>query len=363
MRQRSSPFRRAQYGRLMPDPAVVAFLAECAIACVLALLLVAVAPVVDAAEAGSQGAALERAANAVVGIEVRAAREARSIETLGRLRSGSGVVIGPDDLVLTIGYLVLEADEVAVVLDSGKRLPARAVAYDLASGFGLVQPLVPLGIMPAPLAAPTAARAVPGTNEPLLMVSGGDEGLLSLARLAARRPFSGYWEYHIEDALFTAPARSDHSGAGLFNVDGELIGIGSLLMASTPSESRPGPGNMFVPVQLLAPILDELRARGSSSASHRAWLGLNCSEQKEGLQVLRVSRDSPAESAGMVAGDLIVAIDGQPVHGLEFFYKALWSGGNAEREVRLEVRRGGQNHEVLVRSVDRMGTLRRAPGI
>ncbi|WP_130433687.1 S1C family serine protease [Rivibacter subsaxonicus] len=343
----------------MPDSAVAAFLVECAIACVLALLLVTAAP---AAEAGPQGAALERAANAVVGIEVRAAREARSIETLGRLRSGSGVVIGPDDLVLTIGYLVLEADEVAVVLDSGKRLPARAVAYDLASGFGLVQPLVPLGIAPVPLVAPTAVRAMPGADEPLLMVSGGDEGLLSVARLAARRPFSGYWEYHIEDALFTAPARTDHSGAGLFNVDGELIGIGSLLVASTASESRPGPGNMFVPVQLLAPILDEMRARGSSSASRRAWLGLNCSEQEEGLRVLRVSRDGPAESAGVAAGDLILAIDGQPVRGLESFYKALWSGG-VEREVRLELRRNGEGREVLVRSVDRMGMLRRAPGI
>ena len=150
--------------------------------------------------------------------------DARSNATLGRLRQGSGVVIGPDELVLTIGYLVLEADQVQLVLDDERSVPARVVGYDLATGFGLLQPLAPLRIMPAPLGG---SRAV-STDEPLLVASGGDSGQLSMARLVSRRSFAGYWEYRIDDALFTAPPRTDHSGAGLFNSRGELVGIGSL---------------------------------------------------------------------------------------------------------------------------------------
>ena len=159
--------------------------------------------------------ALARANAAVVGLQVVAVEDARSIATLGKERQGSGVLIGDDGMVLTIGYLILEADQVELVAGDGRRIPARVVAYDLASGFGLVQALAPLGIAPAPLGVSAAVAS----DEPLLFASGGDERDLTLARMVSRRPFSGYWEYHIEGALFTAPVRTDHSGAGLFNAE------------------------------------------------------------------------------------------------------------------------------------------------
>ncbi|MGA0610012.1 S1C family serine protease [Caldimonas sp. KR1-144] len=310
-------------------------------------------------EPSRQAQALRQASDAVIGLDVTVADGARSIETLGRQRSGSGVVIGPDELVLTIGYLILEADDVQIALDSGKRVPARVIAYDLASGFGLVQPLVPLGIVPAPLAPPGADTPA---GEPLMVVSGGDEGALSIARLASRRAFSGYWEYHIEGALFTAPARTDHSGAGLFNAQGELLGIGSLLVMDAMGDGERSPGNMFVPAALLPPILAELRQHGSSQASHRAWLGLNCVEQQGSVRIVRISRDSPAEHADMRVGDVIKSIDGRPVASLEAFYKTLWAG-SAERDVQLALQRDGRERQVVVRSVDRMQTLARAKGI
>ena len=143
-------------------------------------------------------------------------------------------------------------------------MPARVVAYDLASGFGLVQALAPLGIEPAPL----GVSAKIASDEPLLFASGGDERDLSLARMVSRRPFSGYWEYHIEDALFTAPARTDHSGAGLFNADGELVGVGSLIVGNAAGGDGPAMrGNMFVPVDLLKPILAEMRPREARAAA------------------------------------------------------------------------------------------------
>jgi S1-C subfamily serine protease len=313
--------------------------------------------------------ALQRASDATVGLLARAVPGARSARTLGTQRTGSGVVIGPDGLVLTIGYLILEAEDIMLELDDGRHIPARAVGYDQATGFGLVQALAPIGIEPVPLGSSESMSQA----EPLLIVSGGragQAGILSQARLAHQRAFSGTWEYHIRNALFTAPARPDHSGAGLFNRQGELVGIGSLLVSDvapdgqTSSRETRTPGNMFVPVDLLKPVLGELRASGNTRASKRAWLGLNCQERNGQLVVLRVSGDGPAELAGVRGGDVITALDGGEVHDLPTFYRRLWGEGPAEREVRLQITRPGEaSRQVLLRSVDRATTLLRADGI
>ena len=314
-----------------------------------------------------QSRALSRASDAVVGIRATAVDGARSASTLGQEREGSGVVITADGLVLTIGYLVLEAEAVEIRPDDGRQIPARVVAYDVATGFGLVQALAPLRIEPAPLGTSSAASR----EEPLMVASGGNDGTVSVARLLSRRAFSGYWEYHIDDALFTAPARRDHSGAGLFNGRGELLGIGSLFVAdpggpdtpAAPAGPARGPGNMFVPVDLLKPILTELRERGASHASTRAWLGLNCVERGGEVRVMRVNDDSPADVAGLQQGDRILRIDGAAVAGLAQLYQALWAGGAPERAVTLEILREGRPQTVIVQTVDRAKTLRRAEGV
>ena len=296
----------------------------------------------------------------VVGVQVIAVEDARSIATLGKERQGSGVLIGDDGLVLTIGYLILEADRVDLVLDDRRVVPARVVAYDLASGFGLVQALAPVKLPPAKLGdSDTVSR-----NEPLLIASGGTGGDVSLARMVSRRPYSGYWEYHIDGALFTAPVRTDHSGAALFNAEGELLGIGSLVLAEAMGSGQGRmPGNMFVPVNLLKPILGELRTRGASKGSQRAWLGVNCVEHEGSVRVLRVTPDSPGEAAGLLPGDRILRIDGTDVADLESFYKALWRNEVAERDVQLEIRRAGVDRTIEVHTQDRMKTLSKPQGI
>lgn len=306
------------------------------------------------AAAAEPADAVRRALRATVGVSARAVDGAGSAATLGRDRRGSGVVIDAEGRVLTIGYLILEADQLELQVDGGRRYPARVLAYDVATGFGLVQPLVPMGVAPAPLAdAPASAE------EPLLVVSGGDDGAWSPAQLLARRDFAGYWEYHIEGALFTAPARPDHSGAGLFNARGELLGIGSLLLA----DAGGGPGNMFVPVSLLRPILAELLADGRSRASARPWLGLNCVEQGEAVHVVRVTADSPAAQGGVRVGDRILRIDGAEVRELATLWKRLWAGATPEREVALDIQRDGGERRLLLRSVDRASQLRRPAGV
>jgi len=326
----------------------------------LALPLGAIA---QGSELEAQSRALERASQAVVGVQALALEGARSNATLGRVRLGSGVVIGPEGLVLTIGYLVLEADQVQLVLDDDRSVPARVVGYDLATGFGLLQPLAPLRIAPAPLGGSHAVTP----DEALLVASGGDSGQLSMARLVSRRSFAGYWEYRIDGALFTEPPRTDHSGAGLFNSRGELVGIGSLVVAETRvdagAEGARRPGNMFVPTDLLRPILTELRTRGTSSASRRAWLGVNCIEQAGMLHVVRIAGDSPAESAGLRVGDRILAIDGSKVNTLDALWTRLWSGGPPERDVILDIERDGMRQDVGVRSIDRTQALKRPAGV
>jgi len=178
------------------------------------------------------------------------------------------------------------------------------------------------------------------------------------------RAFSGYWEYHIDAALSTAPARTDHSGAGLFTAEGELVGVGSLLVGNAAGTGSPSiRGNMFVPIDLLKPILGELRARGSARNSTRAWLGVNCVEIGGAVHVVRLSPDSPSEAAGLQRGDVIVAVDGVPVTDLTNFYQALWRGDGADRDVVLEIKRGDDTLKTTVHAIDRMRTLSRPKGV
>lgn len=308
----------------------------------------------------AQSRALMRASDAVLGLRAQAVDGARSVRTLGAERQGSGVVIAGDGLVLTIGYLILEAESVELVTDDDRHIPARVIGYDQATGFGLVQALSPLALEPVPLGSSAALQV----DDPLVMVSGGADGSVGPARLASRRGFSGYWEYHVDGALFTAPARNDHSGAGLFNLQGELLGIGSLVVndAFGPDAVRL-PGNMFVPVDLLKPILAELRERGSTRASARAWIGVNCMETNGQIRIVRVADDSPADVAGLLPGDRILRIDGAAVATLEALWKRLWAGNRAERAVELEIEREGKRETVTVQAVDRAYTLQRAQGI
>lgn len=304
--------------------------------------------------------ALTRANAAVVGVEVIASEGARSAETLGKRRSGSGVVIGPNGLILTIGYLMLEAETIQVVTHENKTIPATAVAYDVATGFGLVRPLLPLrGISPVPLG--NNQQLDPG--EPLMAATGGEDAEVSLTQLVSKRAFSGYWEYHIEGALFTSPPIGNHSGAPLFNRRGELLGIGSLFVGDARGEPPRMPGNMFVPVDLLKPILAEMQKTGSSAQSRRPWLGLTSTEQEGRVQVVRVAKDSPAQAGGVRPGDVIVAIDGQPVVTLEEFYKRLWSHSQPDDEIRLTVLQGADTRELTVKGVDRMSTMVKPAGI
>ena len=304
--------------------------------------------------------ALVAATNAVVGVKVKALPNARSNDTLGEERNGSGILIREDGLILTIGYLIMEADQVEIVDSSGTTVPASIVAYDHATGFGLVKALAKLA--PKPIRMGSSAPV--GQMDRLMIVTGGEEQTISIATVVSRRQYAGYWEYLIDGAIFTAPARMDHSGAALINKDGELVGVGSLFVmdALTPGERLPG--NMFVPVDLLKPVLDEMVRTGGQKAARRPWLGVNSLEEDGRVKVMHVNEESPADKAGVMPGDIILSVDGESVDTLEKFYEKLWRpGAKPGNEVHLTLLHGVGLKEVTVRSIDRRDFMRTKPTV
>jgi serine protease Do len=350
-----------------PHPFIRSFLQIVLLACVAlaafpveagALHSTAAHPVAPAPDLQYQR--LIDATNAVVGVKVKALPNARSNEALGAERQGSGVLIGNDGLVLTIAYLITEADQVEVTDSDGSTIPARVVAYDHATGFGLVRPLARL--TPKPIRVGSSSPI--SKQDRVMIVTGGAEQTISIASVVSRRKFAGYWEYLIDGAIFTSPPRLDHSGAALINKDGELVGVGSLFVmdANTPGERLPG--NMFVPIDLLKPVLDEMVRTGAQPGiARRPWLGVNSLEEDGRVKVMQVNEESPADKAGIVAGDIILSVNGESVESLEKFYGTLWSGGQPGNDVRLTVLHGPTLREVTVRSIDRQEFMRRKPGI
>jgi serine protease Do len=313
------------------------------------LLAVALtAPAQQRAPAGGPGDPEETLA-AIVRVKSRIVPGARSAATLGMQREGSGVLVR-EGYVATIGYLVIEADAVEVTALDGKTVPATVAGYDHASGFGLLKLLAPLPGKPLALGDAEALAE----REPAMIARFGGRDGVSVAFVVSRRPFSGSWEYQLDSAIFTYPAVPDWSGAALINVRGELVGIGSLVVNDAVGQGTASPGNMFVPVNLLRPILDDLIASGRRPGPVRPWLGMNVEELRGRLFVMRVSPEGPAERAGLRSGDIVVGVGGEDVSSLAELYARIWNRGAAGVEVPLRVLQGTQVQEITVRSIDRL---------
>ena len=309
------------------------------------------APAVDASASANVDA--QKLFGAIVKVSARSVPDARTADSLGKEREGSGVVIGNDGLVLTIGYLIVEADDVKITDSKGRVLPARVVGYDHASGFGLVRALVPLDATPVPFgdSAKTTER------EPVLIASAGGDGT-AFAWIVSKRPFTGNWEYKLDYALFTSPPTSNWSGAALIDRDGKLLGIGSLIVREATEGDTKLPGNLFVPIDLLKPILGDLVARGRRAGPARPWLGVAADELQGHLFVTRVSPDGPADRAGVTVGDIILGVGSDAVRTQAEFYDRVWAERRAGDDVPLKVLHGVDVKDIKVRSIDRVEYFR-----
>lgn len=292
--------------------------------------------------------------SSVVALRARVPHDAFTAGVLGTEREGSGVVINTDGLVLTIGYLITEADEVWLTRHDGRVVPAHPLAYDQDTGFGLVKALGRLDLPAMPL----GSSAEVGVGDRITFADGA--GRFVEGAIVARQQFAGYWEYLLEEAIFTAPAHPSWGGAAVVGEDGRLIGIGSLRLEMMENGETSGI-NMSVPIDLLKPILDDLVRRGRAPASPRPWLGAYSAERNGTVVVLSVAEGGPAEEAGLRQGDVIAELRDKEVHGLADFYRTLWSSGPAGIEVPLRVVRDGRENWVRIRSADRDALLRHGP--
>jgi S1-C subfamily serine protease len=297
---------------------------------------------------------LAAALDAVVMLRSEIPEDAFTAPILGTERIGNGVVIREDGLVLTIGYLATEAETIWLTTNDRAAVPGHPLAYDQATGFGLVQPLGRLGV---PVLKRGSAAACAVGDDVFVIGRGGRTHALK-AKVIAKREFAGYWEYVLDEAIFTAPAHPEWAGAALLGEDGRLLGIGSLLVQESV-DGQTVQGNMMVPIDLLGPILPDLLTYGRVNRPPRAWLGMYTTEANGQLVVAGLAGGGPAERAGVRQGDVVLEVAGDRVSGLADLFRRVWHMGPAGTEVPLTLAREQAPVRVRVRSADRNDFLKK----
>jgi len=297
---------------------------------------------------------LERARRGLVTLRCQVPEDALTAQALGTERAGNGVVIEPGGLVLTIGYLINEAEQIWITDHAGRVVPGTVAGYDQRTGFGLVQALGKLDLPPIPLGDSTELAPA----DRVVMAGAGDKDQMINALITARREFAGYWEYVIDDAVFTAPAHPNWGGAGMLDEEGRLCGIGSLLVQQVTQSGDSIAGNMVVPIELLKPILEDLKRFGRARRPGHPWMGMMVQESNEGLIVGGVYTGCPADSADVRVGDRILAVDGEPPDSLADFFRRVWALGPAGTRVPLTVGREDRVLELELKTVDRTDLLK-----
>jgi S1-C subfamily serine protease len=291
---------------------------------------------------------LDRALASVVAVRSIVPPDAFSAETLGTERAGNGVLIRENGVVLTIGYLVTEAEQVWLTFSDGRVAPGHVLGYDQETGFGLVQALARIDLPALPLGQSSAAVV----GEPVVVGGAGGRHHAVAARIAARQEFAGYWEYVLDDAIFTAPAHPNWGGTAAIGTQGDLLGIGSLQLEQA-REKGTEHLNMIVPIDLLKPILDDLLTLGRRNRAPRPWLGLYATEVNDRVVVVGLSSRGPARKADLRTGDIVLSVGGAEVSDLAGLFRRVWSLGNAGVEVPMTIYRDGRTMELRVPSADR----------
>jgi len=297
---------------------------------------------------------LERALKSIVTIQASIPEDAFTAQTLGQHRTGSGIVIRDNGLVLTIGYLITEAETVWLARDDGHVVPGHALAVDQESGFGLLQALDRLDCPSLELGRSGEAQV----GDPVVVAAGGGTKAIQ-ASIVGKQEFAGYWEYFLDEAIFTAPAHPFWGGAGAIGADGRLIGVGSLHVEqlTVPGGSRDI--NMIVPIDLLPPVLGDLLAYGRINRPARPWFGIYSAESDGEVVVAAVADRGPAAAAGLRRGDILASVLGNEIADLGDFYRKVWACGEAGVEIPIKVIREGRTLGLKIKSADRAAFLKR----
>jgi S1-C subfamily serine protease len=295
---------------------------------------------------------IDRILRSVVAVRASIPEDAFTANTLGTRREGSGVVIRENGLVLTIGYLITEADEIWLTRHDGKVVPGHALAYDQETGFGLIQSLAPLDLPALEIGDKVETKV----GDAVIFADGLGEFVQ--ANIVAKQEFAGYWEYLLDEAIFIAPAHPSWGGAALVSDEDKLLGIGSLRLQMVQGDEV-ADINMVVPINLLPPILDDLLHRGQIDKPPRPWLGAFSAESNGEVIVMSVANGSPAAQAGLQQGDVISEIRDGEVDGLADFYRKVWKSGPAGAEIPIRVLRNGREAWLRIKSADRNSFLKK----
>lgn len=298
---------------------------------------------------------LDRALSAVVSLRTKVPEDAFTASILGTERAGNGVVIDDKGLILTVGYLVTEAESVWLMGGDGRVSQGHVVAYDQETGLGLVQALENMGLPPISIGS---SKGIKVGDSTIVAGFGGREHSTK-AQIVAKREFAGYWEYVLDEAIFTAPAHPNWGGSALIDSYGRLAGIGSLFVQLPRSSERPLDGNMVVPIDLLKPILNDMRQFGQVNRPPRPWLGMYTAEAEGELVVVGLAEDGPADMAGVDIGDRVVEVDGEPVASLADMFRSVWSLGSVGVQVPLTLWREGEAITLGITTIDRNSMLKR----
>src|SRR6476660_4234799 len=296
---------------------------------------------------------LDRALSAAVGLSAVVPADAFTAEILGTERAGNGVLIR-NNVVLTIGYLVTEAETIWLTLIDGRAVPGTVLAYDQTTGFGLIQALARLDLPALPIGQSSAVSV----GERVVVGGAGGRQKSVAARIVAKQEFAGYWEYVVDEAIFTSPSHPNWGGTALIGPNGDLLGIGSLQLQEGREQGPPGDINMIVPIDLLPPIFDDLLTIGRPNKPSRPWLGLYATAIENRIVVVGLAKDGPSQKADLRTGDVLLSIAGAEVSDLAGLYRKVWSLGAAGLEIPMSIYRDGKTIETRVKSGDRARFLK-----
>jgi S1-C subfamily serine protease len=297
---------------------------------------------------------LDRALGAVMALSSIIPNDAFTADTLGTERAGNAVLIRENGLILTIGYLITEASTIWLSLNDGRVIEGDVLGYDPESGLGLVQALGKLGIPPLPL----GSSADVNVGDKVVVAGAGGRARSVAARVIAKQEFAGYWEYLLDEAIFTSPPHPHWGGTALIGAKGELLGIGSLQLQQERGGTEENL-NMIVPIDLLKPVLEPMLRTGTPRARVRPWLGFYATEVDGRVVIAGLADGGPAETAGLQVGDIVMAVAGEEVEALADLYRRVWAIGEAGVEVPLRIQRMGRVHEITLVSTDRNRLLKR----
>jgi S1-C subfamily serine protease len=297
---------------------------------------------------------LDTALDAVVQLRSEIPEDAFTAQILGTERVGNGVVIRDDGLILTIGYLITEASTIWLTTNRRVVVPAFPIAYDQATGFGLVQPLGKLGVRALPRGTASACRV----GENVVVAGHGGRAHALRATVFAKREFAGYWEYVLDEAIYTAPAHPQWGGSALIGSDGKLLAIGSLLVQEKV-DGGTLQGNLLVPIDLLEPILEDMLKIGRSASAPRPWCGLYVTEAGSKLVVAGLAPGGPAERAGAKVGDFVLDVGGEKPASLAALWRTIWRFGAPGAEIPLRLQRKAAAINIRLRAADRNDFLKK----